>query len=211
MKKIIAITVLIISGTLTSTCYAKSLSVEAVVKDISCFGKQDGEIELVISGGKSPYVVEWNDGMNELKRGQLKNGTYSFQVKDAHGAYFASEVEIVNPAPLTVYFSQHSNCLTTELGDINISIEGGTPQAANFDARYSIQVQEVYNERRKMNETKLSVEDANMCRLSVPVSVVLIDPKESFEKRTKASSNPMAEVQIKRENNDRLVFGQLKK
>lgn len=188
----------------------KELKVETIVKDISCFGKKDGEIELIITGGKSPYTIEWKDGVKESKRSSLAKGNYAYRVIDAKGAYVESEISINMPTPLAIHFSQNNNCLTTNLGEVNISIDGGTPLSSNWDERYIVSLIESMDAKKETYINKLKIEDANGCMLSFPVNVTYIDSKELFSKESKASPNPMAEIQIKRETNDRLVLGEVK-
>lgn len=199
-----------ISGLLGSYALAgKELKVEAVVKDISCFGKQDGEIQLLITGGKAPYTVEWKDGANEPVRSSLAKGSYSFKVVDAKGSFIESDVAIISPAPISVYFSQNSNCIQSDLGEINIAVEGGTPMSSNWDERYSVSVIETLDAKKENYINKLKIQDGNGCALSFPVKVTYIESNESFTKGSKPSANPMAEIQIKRDSNDRLVLGGL--
>lgn len=188
----------------------KELKVEAVVKDISCFGKQDGEIQLLITGGKAPYTVEWEDGAKEPVRSSLVKGIYSFKVVDSKGSYIESEVDIISPDPISVYFSQNSNCITSDLGEVNIAVEGGTPLSTNWDNRYTVSVTETLDTKTENYINKLRIEDGNGCALTFPVNVTYIDQNESFTIGPKPSPYPKAEIQIKRETSELLVLRGLK-
>jgi hypothetical protein len=187
----------------------KDLNVEAIVKNISCFGKQDGGIELLITGGKGPYAIEWKDGVNQSIRNNLAKGSYSFRVVDAKGSSVESEVSVTAPSPLTVYFSQTSNCMTSELGEINISVEGGTPLNSGWDQQYEVTINETLDAKKELYINKLQIEDGNGCMLSFPVMVTYIDQNDSFSKGSKPSANPMAEIQIKLGTNNILLLGGL--
>lgn len=60
--------------------------------DASCFGSVDGEFNIIITGGLSPFKVDWWDGSSEVVNGTLtlfKNnliaGIYGVTVMDASG------------------------------------------------------------------------------------------------------------------------------
>lgn len=188
---------------------SKELKVEAVIKDISCFGMQNGEIQLLVTGGKGPYTVEWKDGAKELVRSSLTKGNYSFRVADSKGAFVESEVVVNSPAPISVYFSQNSKCIVSEFGQINIAIDGGTPLSSNWDDRYKINLTETLDVNRENYFKKLKIEDGNGCSLTFPVKVTYIDSGQSFSKSSTPSAKPMAEIQIKRESNDPWLLGGL--
>ena len=100
-----------------------TLIVNAVIEDVSCFGFNDGSIQLNISGGATPYNLTWNDLSNDLNRDLLYAGTYDIQLTDSNGcevnaSYLVNQPEELNAsfdfdassgcAPLTVNFTNTS-------------------------------------------------------------------------------------------------------
>lgn len=59
------------------------LSINYIKNDISCFGLQNGSIDLNVTGGKAPYTVQWNHGENATSLKNLRQGTYYVVVTDA--------------------------------------------------------------------------------------------------------------------------------
>jgi hypothetical protein len=186
------------------------LKLAVLVKEISCFGKQDGEIELILSGGKQPYVVTWTDGVNETKRSNLSKGKYACVVTDAKGNKVESEILLVPPSPLSVQFSQFDNCLITKHGEMDIAIDGGTPFEGNWDQRFNVSIIEKFNERNSRFENKLLVVDKNNCSLTFPVEISLIDSDDCFSRQIVASPNPKAIIQVRVERSDKTDFSLLK-
>ena len=60
-------------------------------QDVSCYGDNDGEIDLIVNGGVSPYLVQWDtttslpNGSNSLLINNLQPGTYTVNIYDSDG------------------------------------------------------------------------------------------------------------------------------
>jgi gliding motility-associated-like protein len=61
-----------------------SLTILAKIKEESCKDDKDGEINLDIKGGKSPYIFLWNDNAFTQNRENLEKGLYRVIVTDAN-------------------------------------------------------------------------------------------------------------------------------
>jgi gliding motility-associated-like protein len=59
-------------------------SVESTFKDATCNSAQNGEIDLSIIGGTTPYYILWNDGSEDSLRTGLVPELYSYIVQDAN-------------------------------------------------------------------------------------------------------------------------------
>lgn len=124
-----------------------------VAVDATCYGSEDGVIDLSINGGTAPYAYFWSNGDNTEDLEYVPAGTYSVDVVDANGCpqagaatinepaevlagwlvsaplTYNNESIISQPAPLTVSFvdtSENHNPLLTEWW-VN-----GVDQTANF-------------------------------------------------------------------------------
>ncbi|WP_237701645.1 PKD domain-containing protein [Algoriphagus machipongonensis] len=71
----------------------------------SCFGKDDGELLLEISGGVAPYTYE-REGSNtfsgNLALNDMSPGTYNWDIVDANGCILPVSFEITSPPALDV-------------------------------------------------------------------------------------------------------------
>lgn len=73
------------------------LSVKETVKQLTCFDTCSAEIDLDITGGKSPYTVLWNTGATSTLIQNLCAGKYTVEIEDASGCREVKVIEIKNP------------------------------------------------------------------------------------------------------------------
>ena len=94
------------------------------VSNVSCFGFNDGEIVLDVTGAIPPYVVNWF-GVSTIN---MSAGTYNFTILDANNCPY-SEIAIVSePNPIDVLnLVVDPSCGNTNDGSVNLVISGGTP------------------------------------------------------------------------------------
>jgi gliding motility-associated-like protein len=81
------------------------LQLSAVPNPVKCYASQDGQIQLQIVGGQSPYVYSYNGGTSYGGNPNLVGvgaGTYALAVRDANGCIATSTALIDQPAKLTV-------------------------------------------------------------------------------------------------------------
>ena len=98
------------------------LDFQANVDDISCFGEDDGSIEVVLMSGSPPYMAEWEDGNMELTRNDLGPGTYTATVSDANNCNVILNRIIREPTLLEV------DLQINNAGEFEALVSGGTPQ-----------------------------------------------------------------------------------
>ncbi|MDA8858003.1 T9SS type A sorting domain-containing protein [Flavobacteriales bacterium] len=87
------------SVTLTSV---SSIQVVSEITQISCNSFCDGSIDLTITGGVSPYTVDWF-GVNPAF---LCEGSVSYEIVDAIGCYFVENFQINSPDSVELNISQ---------------------------------------------------------------------------------------------------------
>ena len=94
------------------------------ITNVSCYGFNDGEIILDISGATSPYLVDWFGISNT----NMSGGTYNFTILDSNNCAY-SEIAIVSePNPIDVLNQiVHPLCGNTYDGSVSLVISGGTP------------------------------------------------------------------------------------
>ena len=96
-----------ISGSIGVT-QPSALGYNTDVTDITCNGDADGEIDVQIAGGVSPYSYSWGgpDGYtnNTSFINNLEGGLYSLEVVDQNGCTFSSRIEgfINEPLPVVI-------------------------------------------------------------------------------------------------------------
>ncbi len=107
---------------------AAPLRISFIKSDATCFGNQDGSIDISVTGGTLPYTYKWSDNESTEDRQNLApNTSYSVTVIDANGCIETQIITINQPevlkASLTV---KNTICKTSIDGTITAIITGGT-------------------------------------------------------------------------------------
>ncbi len=95
--------------------------------DISCFGENDGEAEIILDNGLAPFTYQWSHGPTARKVANLSAGKYIFSVTDSLGNILTDSLVIEEPEQLLVQFKTVPvSCNGAQNGRINLITEGGT-------------------------------------------------------------------------------------
>lgn len=102
------------------------------IKDIVCYGYNNGEIDINVTGGKAPYTYSWSDGNTTQDLKGVNSGRYSVLVTDAN---FCQEIITADIAekPLIVRSVddvQNIKCHGDSTGSVDITVSGGVPPYA---------------------------------------------------------------------------------
>jgi gliding motility-associated-like protein len=105
--------------------------IEPVVRNISCYGENDGYINLNIFGGVSPITVTWADDASAgVERNNLSPGTYTVLVTDSDSPScpINQSFTITEPNPLSSsgVVVNALDCDIVNSGSINLQVTGGT-------------------------------------------------------------------------------------
>jgi gliding motility-associated-like protein len=109
---------------------APIFSINPVVTNISCFGANNGSINLNLIGGIAPVSLTWNDGSTAgAVRNNLGPGTYTVAISDGTPCYINRTFIIVEPQPLALNATIQNalDCFNASSGAINLVVAGGTP------------------------------------------------------------------------------------
>ena len=104
------------------------------IEDVNCYGDSTGQIDVVVSGGTSPYQYTWvsSDSIIMTNTSQvltsLIEGTYVLQIQDSMLCSQWYSYNVIQPsAPVTVEVnSSHVNCLGQSDGQIDLIVSGGS-------------------------------------------------------------------------------------
>lgn len=112
--------------TITQPSSLTSLSLTAT--NVSCFGGNNGAVDLSISGGTQPYIINWSNGQITEDIQNLTGGIYSVTVVDSNGCTTTASININTPlAPLSITATtQNVTCFNGSNGQIDLTVNGGT-------------------------------------------------------------------------------------
>lgn len=105
-------------------------NIKPVVKQITCFGANNGSIILNIHGGVAPLTLKWNDNpaAGDARNG-LKPGTYTVVIQDKSSCGIRQSFTIIEPVELSVsaVTTDALDCNNPNSGAIGVTVNGGTP------------------------------------------------------------------------------------
>jgi gliding motility-associated-like protein len=101
---------------------------EVLVADAAC-GEDNGSIEIIATGGVSPFFYELNDLGNVATSvfTDLASGTYNIRAEDASGCFAETTVTLADTPPVRMELQnqQSASCLEED-GELTLSFTGGT-------------------------------------------------------------------------------------
>jgi large repetitive protein len=115
----------IISG-IQLTEPAAALVINYQKTDISCYGANDGALELDVSGGLPPYTITWSFGSTQSSFDNLGPGNYTLTVSDQSGCT-RSQTITIEDAPIfdTNPELKQISCFGKKDGSIKLNLQGG--------------------------------------------------------------------------------------
>lgn len=98
------------------------------ITHVSCYGEQNGSIELQISGGTSPYHYNWSNQSHSQNLYNLSMGNYLVTITDDNGCSQSQSYHVTQPNLLTDSMATSpAFCNNSNNGFANITVQGGTP------------------------------------------------------------------------------------
>ncbi len=82
-----------------------TILIESEIDHLTCFGENDGAIDITLVEGTAPFVFEWNTGETSEDLSDLEEGTYSVLITDAQNCSFLSTFVVASPAEMTTSIS----------------------------------------------------------------------------------------------------------
>jgi hypothetical protein len=106
-----------------------TLNGTTVATNVSCFGGNNGAINLMPTGGTPGYTFAWGGGISTEDRTGLAAGTYAVTITDANGCTRSvSGITVTQPPSLNgSAIVTNIACNGGTTGAINITPTGGTP------------------------------------------------------------------------------------
>jgi hypothetical protein len=105
----------------------EDISISGSNINVSCYGGSDGNINLNITGGTSPYIFFWSDGSDNDNLQGLQAGTYSVTVTDYHNCTSEATFIITESAQLNIDVFASAILCSGYTSEISVSASGGIP------------------------------------------------------------------------------------
>lgn len=141
--------------------------------DVSCFGGNDGQFTLLMSGGIPSYQYSINGGLTYQLSPTftgLEAGNYLVKIIDSKGCPVIQSVTISEPSQLNAVIDSvvNANCFGSSTGSIYVTTQGGTPNytftwsnGTNTEDLLSVQ----------SGTYHLTIVDNNGCRDSISATI----------------------------------------
>ncbi|QCX40674.1 T9SS type A sorting domain-containing protein [Aureibaculum algae] len=109
------------------------IAIDSSIQSASCFGNNDGSIDITVSGGTEPYSFSWKNenGFEVSTSEDLVNvvaGNYTITITDTNGCTSENTIEIAEPAELLeIKLDELKDPSAFGINDgfVNVNIAGG--------------------------------------------------------------------------------------
>ena len=103
------------------------LSVSPTIQNVSCFGGNNGAINITVTGGAAAYTYSWTGGSTAQNQTGLTAGTYDVTVTAAQSCSVTSALTVGQPAVVSVTATPTgAGCSGGSNGSVNTNVTGGT-------------------------------------------------------------------------------------
>lgn len=141
---------------------------------VTCNGDTDGEANLVIENGTSPYNITWSTGQtNVTDISGLDADVFTVEVTDDEGCYAFQTFGVAEPSTLSLGLkATPSTCLGDNNGTIDATVSGGNFPSYYFAWSNGKSTEDIIN--LQPDSYTLTVTDEKGCNTSA--SATLVDP-----------------------------------
>ena len=147
-----------------------ALIANGTITNVKCYNEANGSIELLVSGGTTPYSFEWGSSVYSQNIYGLTQGSYHVTITDGNNCQQNQFYNITQPDSLYITVtSTGSLCSGGNTGSILTSVSGGTPAYLLYWSNGSTNTS---LSNLAMGTYTLTVTDANLCVLKDTVELI---------------------------------------
>jgi gliding motility-associated-like protein len=93
----------------------------------TCFGGNNGSVQLSVTGGFAPYAYAWSNGPSTQNINTLTAATYSVTIQDSHNCSVSTSAEVGQAPNVTIATSiTNVSCFGLGNGIINLTLSGSS-------------------------------------------------------------------------------------
>ncbi|MBX7226906.1 MAG: hypothetical protein K1X55_12810, partial [Chitinophagales bacterium] len=104
-----------------------NISLETDITHLSCFGANDGSIDIAVIGGTNPFTYAWSNGATTQDIANLAAGDYTITVTDNNGCTYTTTYTVNNPPNASFSSQGASTTCGNNNGSITVTVNGGNP------------------------------------------------------------------------------------
>ena len=141
---------------------------------VLCNGTQTGTISVSVNGGVSPYTYVWSNGATTSSYNNVFAGTYTVSITDDLGCNISDAVTVLEPLPISNFFSGDSiTCPFGNDGVLISNVSGGTPPYnytwSSNDPNFTLSgpISNFFNDstidQLHLGSYTVVIDDANLC------------------------------------------------
>jgi len=148
-----------------------NLLASIVSTNVTCNGGSNGSLDLTVTGGAAPYLIDWANipGPNNPEdQFNLPAGNYSVTVTDANGCTAVANATITQPTIVLTVTTTPVSCFGGSNGTVNLTVSGGTP-AYTFQWSNGFNTEDLTNV--PAGTYTVTVTDANGCTKTTTATV----------------------------------------
>lgn len=103
------------------------ISLSGTMTNVSCYGGNNGAIDISVSGANGPFTYAWSNGASSQDLNNVAAGPYEVNVTDATGCVTTASFTILEPAPiqLSSVTTINPGCGQSN-GNITVQYTGGS-------------------------------------------------------------------------------------
>ena len=151
-------------------------TIKETLTNISCKGRNDGSIAILIVGGKGPWQYTWSNGGTSPAITELTPGSYDLKVSDVTTGCDASEkYKIIEPDSLNVTAEVTKELCDQSNGAVTLAVMGGT---APYYYKWSNKKEDDRIANLPAGVYTVTVTDYNSCEQQLSADVTRGDCRE---------------------------------
>ncbi len=109
----------------TTITTSSSLAVTVDVRNVTCFGGNDGNATAMVMGGSAPYTYRWTNGGTVAVQANLTAGTYTVTVSDVAGCSSSQTIIVTQPTAINIATTVNATTCGASNGSITTVSTGG--------------------------------------------------------------------------------------
>jgi len=157
------------SDPVTVEVYPRPTVTLAGKQDVTCFGGNDGQISVDVTGGTAPFTYQWTGGLSGPAPANCTAGTYQLVLTDARQCSDQLTVELTQPPAIQAEATfTKPYCSDIANGSITLTANGGT---GGLSVSWSNSLQGPAIENLPPGTYQYTVTDSKGCTLNGSVTL----------------------------------------